>query len=601
MPGRLKAGNILYQALLWIPAIFIVLTSVYTMVGHHVSTTVQDQLVIYPSYFSDSLWDFVVTQRNGHRIILPALVTAADIQFAYASNQLLVGVIFICLLSIIACFGWAIFKSKTIDQSTRTSLMALVLALFFWFGQHRCLGIPFTGVIVYIASAFAFSALVLFSVSLTTEDQKKKRFTFWSSMLAALGASTSFGVGMAIWPALIILCVKNRSPLKVWGGLALCMSIGTGLYFLLPDGERVTRALDIDVLSTLKFLAGFAGGVPFYSLSYLSWFEGTPVKAISFSMGVLAQFIACGLLVKTVLKRSPSDHLENLGVGLLVFSVGLSLLISVGRSSWGSFSSDVLAARYLIWSVHYWAGFIILVTLSLQGIMRNKTWMRWVTGLCTALLILALIPSHNAGAWRTMSHDYNAKAQALPFEVGLVNEKDLIALSSSPHVGHRRTTGLLELLPPMREGNLNFFHEKKYLLMGTDAAVTYALEEAQACHASFTTIEAVRRSELFPPPENEQDEEGGSEMVAVRLSGRVPLDVRPGAFLIFVDAEKTVIGLGVIEKQKSRRYFGEDSLRSAGYVDITQMASRTITPYIAAPQPSNSLCRLPEMDLATLE
>lgn len=600
MRERLQAGKVLYQALLWIPVLFIVLTSVYTMVSHHVSTTVQDQLVIYPSYFSDSLWDFVLTQRNGHRIILPALVTAADIQFAYASNQLLVGVVLLCLLSINFCFGWAIFRSKAVDENTQFSLMALVTVFFFWFGQHRCLGIPFTGIIVYIASAFAFSSIVLFSLSLTMEDRKKQRLAFWASMGTAVGAATSFGVGMAVWPALAVVCLKNRGSMKHWGGLLLCVLVCTGLYFLLPDGERVTRALDIEVGSTLKFMAGFVGGVPFYLLSYLTWLEGTPVKEISFSVGVLAQLLGCGLVVKSVLGKRPGSHLENLGVGLLVFSVGLSLLISVGRSSWSSFSSDVLAARYLIWSVHYWVGLILLLALSLQGPMRNKPWLHWVTGLATALLILALVPSHNAGVWRTMSHDYNAKVQALPFEVGQVNEKDLIALSTSPHVGHRRTQGLLELIPQMRKENLNFFHQQKYRLMSTHAAQAYDLKGAAACQGPFKQIEVVSFAELYPSPSDEQVNGSEDEMAAVRLSGRVPLGIRHGSFLFFVDAEEIVVGLGVIEKSKPRYYFGEESLRSAGYVDVTRMSTRALTPYIAGAHPSDPLCKLPEIDLATL-
>ncbi len=159
-------------------------------------------------------------------------------------------------------------------------------------------------------------------------------------ILASFVASFSFGTGLAVWAALLLLgyCFRLRTGLLL--ALGASAVITAAIYSLLPAreaGAHLVAGLDLAAPSRYLLLCEYflrLLGSPFsYALG--GWYNAKTVSAdqfvtLSVFAGATGFLFAGGFLMVRVLRRDLTAGLEATGLGLIVFDFVAIGLITIG-------------------------------------------------------------------------------------------------------------------------------------------------------------------------------------------------------------------------------------------------------------------------------
>lgn len=397
----------------------------------------------------------VLGADNGHLELFPDLVRVAELEW-FAANQRLqiaVGMLLALLSWLVAVLG----LRRAALGPARFSAVALALALgLFWVGNFRALMHANETVHAYAVTLGLVAGLLL-----------AWRGSVGAAVLAAASAvfaSLSFGSGLAVFPAVLLVLALRRAPLREWLPVMVALIGVLLLMFALRDGtaESVSVAgVSARVESLLRWLGGpalfaswplwdpeIAARVP---TALLRAVTGPIAAAYEQSAGpvMLARWphLAWGLLglglFAGALWRSWRSRaaLSVVGTGTAAFALCVGTLIVVVRASYFEQHPDqLLAPRYLVWTSLFWTG-LLLVGLDVLKPAR---------GAALVLLVCVLLLPSQLWMYRLgMGQTETAERSALAAAVGVIEP----GLS----LGETELKDLAKALPLLRQAGASVF------------------------------------------------------------------------------------------------------------------------------------------------
>lgn len=397
----------------------------------------------------------VLGADNGHLELFPDLVRVAELEW-FAANQRLqtaVGVLLALSSWLVVVLG----LRRSALEPARFGAVALVLALgLFWVGNFRALMHANETVHAYAVTLGLFAGLLL-----------GWRGGVGAAVLAAASAvfaSLSFGSGLAVFPAVLLVLALRRAPLREWLPVVLAL-VGVVLLLLaLRDGtaESVSvTGVSARIESLMRWLGGpalfaswplwdpeIAARVP---TTLLRSVTGPIAAAYEQSAGpvMLARWphLAWGLLglvlFAVALWRSWRSRaaLSVVGTATAAFALCVGALIVVVRASYFEEHADqLLAPRYLVWTSLFWTG-LLLVGLDV---------LRPARGAALALLVCVLLLPSQLWMYRLgMGQTETAERSALAAAVGVIEP----GLS----LGETELKDLANALPLLRQAGASVF------------------------------------------------------------------------------------------------------------------------------------------------
>ncbi len=415
-------GRCVALVLLLVSAWF-VLTGLLEIINFGWHQPMFDQFKMYPNYLELPFPEYALQLENGHRPVLPIVVSIVEIHWFSANQTLQLGLGGSCAFLMAAILASAAWRMPNVSLSIRAACVAIGCVGIFWLGNARMLLHGNELLHVYLLGVF----LMLGALSVYRAAQGSTVGWMSAATVCCICATFCFGSGIAAFPALALVAWYSRVPLRAIGVLGLGLAVSLIIYvWVLPGDEGVRNMLalrPIDSLATAsRWIAspwinawlGYADP-PLYSWMsatasdsrIVHWLSDS-ANAIQSTLGIdvrqtgalwigLGGFaLAAVLLVRLAFRRESASSLQCLALTLLLFSTAISVIISIGRLDYlDARPEQVFAERYLPWSCLFWVGLTILLLIE-----ADQTW-RWTraTALMVALAIpLALTPSHRSWA-----------------------------------------------------------------------------------------------------------------------------------------------------------------------------------------------------------
>ena len=368
----------------------------------------------------------VLGADNGHLELFPDLVRVAELEW-FAANQRLqtaVGVLLALSSWLVAVLG----LRRAALEPARFCAVALVLALgLFWVGNFRALMHANETVHAYAVTLGLFAGLLL-----------AWRGGVGAAVLAAacaVFASLSFGSGLAVFPAVLLVLALRRAPLREWLPVALALIGVLLLMFALRDGtaESVSvRGVSARIESLLRWLGGPAlfASWPLWDPEIAARVPTTLLRAITgpiaaayeqsagpvmlarwphLAWGLLGLGLFTGALWRSWKSRAA---LSVVGTATAAFALCVGALIVVVRASYFEQHADqLLAPRYLVWTSLFWAGLLLVALDALKP----------ARGAALALLVCVLLLPSQLWMYRLgMGQTETAERSAVAAAVGVI-------------------------------------------------------------------------------------------------------------------------------------------------------------------------------------
>lgn len=373
----------------------------------------QDQFRLYRIYLEQPFPQNVLQVENQHRPVLPGLLRVAEIHLRDADQSLQIAFGAACAFLTALLLAAIALGAASWPPAARCAGFAAAFIAVFWFGNARML---LHGNELVHAYLLTLSVVAAAYAAWRAGRAAPLRWMAVGSAAAAI-ATFSFGPGIALFPALVLLAKLQRVAWRaaLIPGLA-CAACLLLYVFVLPGNERVRHVLEFRPWDSIEVATrwiaspwvnawlGFAdpplnpvhaalvaGGYGGYlvtsanlvqSLSGLTWVVGLPFAFGCAGLSVLAAALWHAL------RRPPLSLVQACSLTLMLFDAACALIIGVGRLEYLQQRPDqVFADRYLLWPCLFWLGVVLWALASRRGWVRN-----------TAIAFVALLP---VVLWRT--------------------------------------------------------------------------------------------------------------------------------------------------------------------------------------------------------
>lgn len=308
---------------------------------------------------AQSLWQYLWTPHNGHRIVFSKLLTMADAKLLGGLSYP-IALVCLSLLLIAAVIVLAGLRRHVQDVAARRWAMAVTVLLLFPASSFPNIAYPVNSQQI-IVSFFAFVACVLLVRSGTSVEERKlgRNATFLLALAAGMCASLSSLNGLLVWPILLWLTWtlalrRSRRLVIVTAGALVIMGLA---YHDIGSSEFVASAGGLgSIAHVAKYLVEFHG---------MPWVEIPAVYWPGMAVGVIVVSLSLGFCVKGVLAPPRQRPLAMIALPMLMFSFGTAIVITVGRHAMGLLP----AHRYGIFLV------ITCVALLILGLPTFERWM----------------------------------------------------------------------------------------------------------------------------------------------------------------------------------------------------------------------------------
>lgn len=392
----------------------------YLWLGHWVVTHF-DFWRIYDVYLTHGWLQSALLKHNGHSLFFPSFIYLANFHFFHASEEFLFWLGLILLFISVALLLVPIWRDQATPAPAKTlSTLTLVVGTF-WMARAPIID---SGQWICNASVFMLGAEIAF---LVLPAMGTTSVPNWPATVAVVAggfvASFSGGLGLAIWPTLLLLCWCLRLP---WRCFALLFSAAVlaGLIFVsLPPAGSVPPVLPRGtslfayVPSALNALCRIISAPVFYAIS--AWrTEPFPPHVVQSSLapllcGTAALLIATWFILRAVVRRDLlKSDLQLVGIALLLLNLFDLALIVVGRADIaGTVSTEIAAPRYFFSTTLLWVGLILLLIRQTTSLAL----MRWPVYIAVLGLPIFLFPAHRRDGMscRWARHLSNFAATAL--------------------------------------------------------------------------------------------------------------------------------------------------------------------------------------------
>jgi hypothetical protein len=285
-------------------------------------------------------------QHNEHRLIIPKLFLAADLELFQARQIfLLVSILAIQLLhwALLSWSMWALGGWRGALWRTGTGLAGFCLFCpsqwqnFIW-GFQVCFVLP------QLLATASFVALLLSWREFQTSERRRSARFLALSLIAALGATYSLASGGLLWPLLIVAALYLRLPVRVVLAFAVTGAISTALYlyhYVRPHQHADPLAAVSAPLTLVKYFALY-----FYS----SWLHrGTGTGEIVALITLAVVIIAC--IPALSFHRIARPFAIQL-VFIMLFCAGTAMITAAGRWNFGV--EQARASRYQTVALLFW-------------------------------------------------------------------------------------------------------------------------------------------------------------------------------------------------------------------------------------------------------
>lgn len=349
----------------------------------------------------------VLRANNGHLEVLPDLVRVAELTWFSANQQLqLVVGLALALATLLAAAAW-LRRDSAASARLGPSMLALALGIF-WLGNFRALMHVNESV-----HAYAVTLMLVLAIALGWRGGVR------ASALAAIAAivgSLSFGSGLAIFPALLVVLALRRAPPREWAAPMLALALMLAVNLALGDGTARQTGGTGPLAIAENLVRWLAGPVvyaswPLWDPAIAERVPFAPVRAMlvplaaaleahlgpvmtarwpTLAIGLAGLAGFCALAFASC--RSP-DRTRVLGIALAAFAFAVGGLIAVVRAGYfGIHPDQLLAPRYVVWSSLYWAG----LGVALVGVLRPRA-ARWLALAVSAALVPSQLWMHQLG------------------------------------------------------------------------------------------------------------------------------------------------------------------------------------------------------------
>lgn len=336
---------------------------------------------------TESAFSLSFTPINGHIVAIPGLLYRADISLFRASNIANLTVMLACIVAICLILRTAFsslserFRGRTANVYFATALMLMV-----WFHSWENLFWPFQ-VHQYISLLLSALALLVLSAAAVKNEPRAVATGVAVAMAIGLLASASFGVGLAVWGAAVVIMTLSRQPLA-WrlGGVATAIGLAALLvWYLTPWLAHNSAALE--TLTALNFVAMFLGSPLFHGGNLRGLATDVNQLSLVIGVGYFGLALACTNVYRLVRawRHRRLGQAELFLVGVMVFSLSTAVMAAVARSGVG-LPSPALSSRYGVMCLLFWLSAVPLFVASLSP--SKASIRRYETFVPVCLLVL---------------------------------------------------------------------------------------------------------------------------------------------------------------------------------------------------------------------
>jgi uncharacterized membrane protein YuzA (DUF378 family) len=330
----------------------------------------------------------IFAAENGHREVLPNLVRVAELHWMQADQNLQILVGLLCALATFGVLAWAIWRAPISAAARSAAIFAAALGVF-WLGNERALAHSNDAVHAYPVTFFLVAALALVARASPRSESTRA----WAAVACAIAATFSFGSGIASLPAITLVLLLRRAPLRAWIPVGIGLALALALY-LFGQVDATTTTLRIYPLGQITLLLHWLSA----PLLYVFWPLLDPEIAARLPAGVLrasADAVAqtwtaifgdirqstapqivvglIGVLAFTALgwrvwrESQPAAAAQRIALGVAGFALTVGAVIALSRSAYfGIHPGQIQAARYLVWSSLFWSGLLMTCLLRLK-------------------------------------------------------------------------------------------------------------------------------------------------------------------------------------------------------------------------------------------
>jgi len=515
--------------------------------------------------------DWLWSQYNEHRMPIPKLFLAADLDWLHGTQIFLLSSIFAIQLLQVVILSWAMWVLggwRGALWRTGTGLAAFCLfCLSQWenltWGMQVCFLLP------GLFASISFVGLLLYWSRHKQPSAHNRYLGLYVllSIAAALGATWSYANGNLLWPLLLVAAIVLRLPLKIVLSYAIAGALSTALFmnnYLRPpyviDHARTP-------INTLKYFAGYFGS---------SWLGASEHTRAAEAIGLIGFGIAFWFLLglRSYIANCRAFHIHLILVTL--FCLGSGLVTSFGRAGFGV--SQAFSSRYQSIALLFWCSLGLLALASITAAKPRSNLALLLPQ--TVLLLVMLAAAGDAGTplirARVRGFRLNATAVSLATEVPDPDEL---------RWAFWKPTYLTYLGKYMRQERLSIFHEPISQVLDEPLQSAFRVAPPGQCSGAVETT-----ANMSP---------AGIGLPSLRVTGWAWDNVRnqPAAAVIAA-TNGTITGLGAMGdwrpmNRAPRKWMAANFL---GYTAYVRQIGGPIQMYAVLPGSPATACPIASVD-----
>lgn len=347
-----------------------------------------------PRYMKPSgglIWSGLFEHQNDHLTVIPNLVAAVNIWLFAGSNLTLGIAVWIVALGLAAVFFWLIRADGSTSGWSRVLVIWLVAVYVFPLAAQQNFRLATSGLAWITANLLAVVAIVLLVRDRPT----------WSG-LSGFAATMTYGTGLALWPALLLIMgVRRRFR---WGEAMLVVfgSLSVMIYRSTAGGSSQSIAMWNPL--TIARSVGLSIGALFVSDS--------DARDVALLIGVGCVVLGVGAVLGLVSQLKERYVLTVFGVA--IYAAGALVLFGISRSFLGE--NALFTSRYSAVVALFMLAVSLLV-LKVSGFsLRSRI---LVSGLAVVSL-LASVPAIDRFEQLDFRRDLDMTAVSMGVGVGVV-------------------------------------------------------------------------------------------------------------------------------------------------------------------------------------
>lgn len=381
--------------LLLLPLAIFIAIGCYMISFHHVWPLSRDQWHMYAPYFEKGLWEAALTPMSNHRHLVPFLFFHIDMAWFGGLNHFLVFTGAVFNLAVIVLLLFALYRHHENPDKNNLVTAIWIVFMFSWLINIAQLGWGFMSTQYYLAIFCCLFSVFIASHSLVL------------AIIAGSIATFSFGMGILVWPVLLLIGWLHRAPIHFYIAITTALGASLAAFMLMPGGDSIRHDMLFYPTETLRFVFQLPSGPIYYLLKSYRFIDIEVLQTTAIWISAIAVTGSLFLLGWISWRRPTLSVFLDMCVAMVLLGLGSSIMITFIRT--GGFL-DTWVDRYQIWAILFWCGFLPLCCYALK-----RTLPLFVMG-CLSLVAL---PSQLDMGARLSEYNIRVEQSLLAYQIGL--------------------------------------------------------------------------------------------------------------------------------------------------------------------------------------